>query len=325
MFSLLCSIMGWPASVPSWITHSFVPPSFIGYSLVLVYKCIPATVKCPGYEAPLHACDTHAQHSILVSCLWGLVFFSVDLKSVEEGSSWALLSALDIGASGTLFIPLGICFKAPQEEAAGQGCRPEASWGPGWWGVQLARVKQCSPLLLQVREAAKNGNFVGLISVPPVPAWVPSPHLLSQWFQRLIDWLIMIIFECIGFCPVSHLAKRLKMVSFQLHWLPAILRRGGFLPRTPDTVGWCHWILCLEFSWVGEWWHTHNETKQQKLKEPVYILPLKAKKNRSFTLNCFISLPSPPRGPSVSAQGAICSGRAQWKALSLQSVERIFP
>lgn len=188
MFSLLCSIMGWPASVPSWITHSFVPPSFIGYSLVLVYKCIPATVKCPGYEAPLHACDTHAQHSILVSCLWGLVFFSVDLKSVEEGSSWALLSALDIGASGTLFIPLGICFKAPQEEAAGQGCRPEASWGPGWWGVQLARVKQCSPLLLQVREAVKNGNFVGLICAPS-SSLSPVPPSFEPVVPE-IDWLI---------------------------------------------------------------------------------------------------------------------------------------
>lgn len=40
--------------------------------------------------------------------------------------------------------------------------------------------------LLQVREAAKNGNFVRLISTPPLPVLVPSPHLLSQWFQRLM-------------------------------------------------------------------------------------------------------------------------------------------
>lgn len=78
------------------------------------------------------------------------------------------------------------------------------------------------------------------------------------------------------------------MVSFPFHRLAAILGRGGFLPRTPDTVGWNGWILSLAFLWVALRCHTRDETKQKKLEEPIGVPPLRAKKNQSFTPDGFI-------------------------------------
>lgn len=140
----------------------------------------------PSVLAHLHACNTHAQHIICLLHLLAFLLFLIDLKSVQEGPSSALLSALDIVARGTLFILFGLCFKAPQEERGGSGVSPRGQLRAWLVWHSAGRGETMFAALLQVREAAMNGNFVDLISTPPVLVLVPSPHLLSQWFQRLI-------------------------------------------------------------------------------------------------------------------------------------------
>lgn len=175
----------------------------------------------------------------------------IDLRSVDEGPSSALFSALDTVAGGTLFISFGVRFKAPREGRAGQGCRP----GPrkAWLVWRSAgRGRTMLPASLQVREAAKNGNFVRLISTPPSP---PSPgsrlHPLAPSFEPgvpEIDWFIMIMFWHTGFCGVRHLAKCLqngtkqkthqKVVSFPFHCLPALLKERWASPQDSQRRRW---------------------------------------------------------------------------------------
>lgn len=170
--------------------------------------------------------------------------------SGEEDSSSALLSCFGYPSWRDIIHSFWRLFQSsPGGAGRVRGVCPEASWGLGWCGFHLARARQCSLALLQVQEAAKNGNFVNLISMPPVLVLVLLPYLLSHRLQRLIH--LLWLYWKVEFCGVSHLAECSKMVSFPFHGLAAILGRGGFLPRTPDTVGWCRWILFLEFLWVG--------------------------------------------------------------------------
>lgn len=174
--------------------------------------------------------------------------FSIDLRSVEEGPSSAFFSALDTVAGGTLFISLGVRFKAPQEGPAGQGCRPGQRRAWLVWR-SAGRGRTMLPASLQVREAAKNGNFVPLISPSPCP---PSPRSrldsLAPSFEPgvpEIDWFILITFWHTGFCRVHHLAKCLKKTTqkhtkkwflFPFHASLPFLKRGGLLPRTPEVA-----------------------------------------------------------------------------------------
>lgn len=95
------------------------------------------------------------------------------------------LSSLDIVVGGTLVIPLGICFKAPREEPGGSGVSPEAGWGPGWCGVQLARVK-CSCLAAGV-GSSEEWQLCGFNLYAPSPGWCCHPIF---WASGSRDWFI---------------------------------------------------------------------------------------------------------------------------------------
>lgn len=104
---------------------------FIRRSLGVEARPCPSLVRVPRMVAHSHARNTEAQRIIHILYVQASPPPPIDLKSVEEGPSSALFSTLDIVAGGTLFISFGLRFKAPQEESTGQGCRPEASRGPG--------------------------------------------------------------------------------------------------------------------------------------------------------------------------------------------------
>ena len=94
--------------------------------------CALSVVVC------LHACNTHAQHKILVFYLQAFFFSSVDLESVEEGRSPVPLSALDTVALAAHYSFLlasvsKLPGRRPQVRVSARG--PLRAWPRG---VQLA-------------------------------------------------------------------------------------------------------------------------------------------------------------------------------------------
>ena len=192
----------------------------------------------------------------------GIVFFSIDLRSVEEGLSSVPLSALDTVALAAHYsFLLASVSKLPGRRPQVRVSAP-ARWGPGRGGVQLARGKQRSLLCCRC-GGGKEWQLCRFNLWGPCSSVSP----LAPSFEPMvpeIDLFIMIIFWSTGFSWVSHLAKCLKTVSFPFPWLTAILGRGGLLSRTPDVGGWCWWIFRLEF-FVGrrvmtfpQWNHTEK-------------------------------------------------------------------
>ena len=231
----------------------------------------------------LHACNTHAQHKILVFYLqafYFFFFFSVDLESVEEGRSPVPLSALDTVALAAHYSFLlasvsKLSGRRPQVRVSAR-----ARWGPGRGAFSWPGETAFSALL-QMPGVAKNGNFVGLISAAPVPVWVPWPHLLSRWFQRLI-YLLWLYSKVQGSLESAIWPNVWKQFLSLLSDSRPSLGGVGFSPGPLMSVAGAGGFYVLDFLWVGEWWHTHNETTQRKFKDPIYILSQKARKNQRF-------------------------------------------
>lgn len=138
-------------------------------------------------------------------------------------------------------------FQSSLGGATGQGCHPRPAEGladaafswPGWnnvlcftAGARGSKEWQLCPF--------------NLYALPASSSLVPSPHLLSQWFQRLIYllWLYSEVQDSVESAIWPNVRK--KPVSFPFHWLTAILKGRGLLPRTPDILGWCQWVLFLD-------------------------------------------------------------------------------
>ena len=128
---------------------------------------------------------------------------------------------------------------------------------------------------------AKNGNFVGLISEAPVPVWVPWPRLLSRWFQRLI-YLLWLYSKVQGSLESAIWPNVWKQFPSLFPDSRPSLGGVGFSPGPLTSVAGAGGFSVLNFLWVGEWWHSHNETTQRKFKDPIYIQSQKAKKNQHF-------------------------------------------
>lgn len=249
----------------------------------------------------------------------GIVFFSIDLRSVEEGLSSVPLSALDTVALAVHYSFLLASVSKLSGRRTQVRVSAPARWGPGRGGVQLARGKQRSLLCCRC-GGGKEWQLCRFNLWGPCSSVSP----LAPSFEPMvpeIDLFIMIIFWSTGFSWVSHLAKCLKTVSFPFPWLTAILGRGGLLSRTPDVGGWCWWIFRLEF-FVGrrvmtfpQWNHT------EKVQGPHLYSITKGKEESAFSPNCFISLHSQSL---VSVQGDICSGCAQRYTLSLECGKNLY-
>lgn len=117
-------------------------------------KSVPVTVLCPEYDGTL------AQHINPGIMFVGMFFSSTDLKNVEKGPSSALLSALDIVAIAGHY---SFLFKASREEAAGQGCWPEASGSEGL--VEGRSARQGETMFSTLPQVRRVGQRMATLSV----------------------------------------------------------------------------------------------------------------------------------------------------------------
>lgn len=88
------------------------------------------------------------------------LLWMIDLKNVEKGPSSALLSALDIVAIAGHY---SFLFKASREEAAGQGCWPEASGSEGL--VEGRSARQGETMFSTLPQVRRVGQRMATLSV----------------------------------------------------------------------------------------------------------------------------------------------------------------
>lgn len=222
----------------------------------------------------------------------GVVFFSVDLRSVEEGPSSVPLSALDTVALAAHYSFLlasvsKLPGRRPQVRVSAPACWAPAEGASSWPGGTSVLCVAAGV------GVAKNGHFVGLISVAPVPVCVPWPHLLSRWVQRLI-YLLWLCSKVPGSLESAIWPNVWKRFLSLLPDSRPPLEGVGFSPGSLTLVAGAGGFYVLNFLWVGEWWHSHNETTQRKFKDPICIQSQKAKKNQHFPqIVSFLSTLSP--------------------------------
>lgn len=228
----------------------------------------------------LHACNTHAQHKILVFYLQAFFFPQLILRVWRRVGHQSLFLLWTQWLWRHIIHSSWRLFQSSPGGGRRSGCQPGARWGPGrgafsWPGETVFSA------LLQMWGVAKNGNFVGLISAAPVPVWVPWPHLLSRWFQRLI-YLLWLYSKVQGSLESAIWPNVWKQFLSLLSDSRPSLGGVGFSPGPLTSMAGAGGFYVLDFLWVGEWWHTHNETTQRKFKDPIYILSQKARKNQRF-------------------------------------------
>ena len=135
-------MISWPSFLPSWVIHSFILASFLSPSLTGSEQGCSRECSVPWvwWYACTRVIHMHSTKSwYFIYRLFIFYFFLLSWSRECGGGSVTSPSFCfgHSGSGGTLFIPLGVCFKAPREEAAGQGVSP----GPlrAWpRGVQLA-------------------------------------------------------------------------------------------------------------------------------------------------------------------------------------------
>lgn len=132
----------------------------------------------------IHMHNTSSMYSAYRLFHFFFFFPSIDLRSVEEGPSGLSFCFGYRGWRDIIHSSWHLFQSSPGGAGRVRGA-PEAGWGPGWCGVQMARVK-CSCLAAGV-GGSEEWQLCGFNLYAPSPGWCCHPIF---WASGSRDWFI---------------------------------------------------------------------------------------------------------------------------------------